>query len=366
MQVQKAPVDAAKFINKHFGISKHARTALLHTRLATQGDKAYAVNNHPVCASGLVGVHNGMVWNDYAIFSDLSPKVHRIGRVDSEAIFVAIANHHELSLQSEVAALEVIEGSAAVAWMSAEVNDPWLHCARISTSPFVWAQTPRGSFVFASELEALRNAMDDSGLTIDVHGSLDEGTYLKVKEGVIHERTYFTPAPSFRPASRQYGYSNVDTTRTVRRTSTGQPVTQPYLVTVEDFDPNLTVALATHDQHYSVNSRREQAIDDFTNLDEIGKLKPGDWWDLMNACHAHARVGSVVWTEFGGNMVPGQLMRLPSTFPLGEYIVRLTVPNKTRDEGVEVVFASRRSDEFITEDNYVPAETTKDVALADA
>lgn len=359
---------AAKFIDKHFGISKHARTALLHTRMATQGDKAYAVNNHPVCTSGLVGVHNGMVCNDYAIFSDLSPKVHRIGRVDSEAIFAAIANHHELSLQSEVAALEVIEGSAAVAWMSAEPNDPWLHCARISQSPFVWAQTPLGSFVFASELAALRSAMEDTGLTVDVHGSLDEGTYLKVKEGVIHERTFFTPAPSFRPASRQYGtgYSNVDTTRTVRRTSTGQPVTQPYLLTVEDFDPNLTVALATSEQHRSASTLRERAIDDFCNIDEVALLAHDKWWDLMGACHAHARVGSVVWTEFGGEMVPGQLVRLPSTFPHGEYMLRLTVSNDAREEGVEVVFVSRRSDEFITEDNYVPAETTKEVALANA
>ena len=56
-----------------------------HTRMPTKGSVWRNVNNHPLLAGHVVGVHNGVISNDDALFAQL--KLPRAGEVDSEIIF---------------------------------------------------------------------------------------------------------------------------------------------------------------------------------------------------------------------------------------------------------------------------------------
>lgn len=71
-------------------VTAQTRILLGHTREPTKGSVANHVNNHPIIVGDTVGVHNGVITNDDAIFLDMAKKNKsdkRIGSVDSEAIF---------------------------------------------------------------------------------------------------------------------------------------------------------------------------------------------------------------------------------------------------------------------------------------
>lgn len=65
-----------------------------HTRHKTQGSPLNPDNNHPIRTGSIVGVHNGMIYNDDEVFDWLKEEskgeVKRIAQVDSEAIFAAV------------------------------------------------------------------------------------------------------------------------------------------------------------------------------------------------------------------------------------------------------------------------------------
>jgi len=63
-----------------------------HTRAKTKGDKQFNVNNHPIVAGRVIGVHNGMISNDDDLFK-MNKELERSGQVDSEIIF-RLLNHY--------------------------------------------------------------------------------------------------------------------------------------------------------------------------------------------------------------------------------------------------------------------------------
>jgi amidophosphoribosyltransferase len=56
-----------------------------HTRAPTKGSRWRNINNHPLLAGHVVGIHNGVISNDDDIFAHLN--LPRAGEVDSEVIF---------------------------------------------------------------------------------------------------------------------------------------------------------------------------------------------------------------------------------------------------------------------------------------
>lgn len=62
-----------------------------HTRHPTKGSEKVHANNHPIEAGTIVGVHNGVINNDDALFKNTrdfdGKQMHRMGEVDSEIIF---------------------------------------------------------------------------------------------------------------------------------------------------------------------------------------------------------------------------------------------------------------------------------------
>ena len=92
-----------------------------HTRQKTQGTEKVPGNNHPIKCGSLIGVHNGCISNDNAIFTWLAHvdknKANRIAQVDSEAIF-ALINHYASCFKDE--------------FYSAALNDQALYRAPIA------------------------------------------------------------------------------------------------------------------------------------------------------------------------------------------------------------------------------------------
>ena len=79
----------------------------------TKGHPRIEANNHPIRHGAVVGVHNGIIFNDDELmeqhgFERAEPEM----TVDSEAIF-ALAEAHE----GAPGALEQLRGSMATAWL---------------------------------------------------------------------------------------------------------------------------------------------------------------------------------------------------------------------------------------------------------
>ena len=66
-------------------IGDDAVCILGHTRMPTKGSVWRNVNNHPLLTEHVVGVHNGVIFNDDALFAQTG--LPRAGEVDSEVIF---------------------------------------------------------------------------------------------------------------------------------------------------------------------------------------------------------------------------------------------------------------------------------------
>lgn len=178
--VSKAPVPAAKFAGYLATMKKSTRRAILHTRYATQGSPQDNRNNHPIVRGKIVGVHNGVLTNDGAVFDYLNEA--RSAEVDSEAAFALInrSAHHPADV------LQSLKGRAALAWFDA--NDKRdLHLARVEGSPLAIGTTSAGSLVFASTMGLLVTAMERAKVELDWVENIGPMTYLRVRDGAIAE-----------------------------------------------------------------------------------------------------------------------------------------------------------------------------------
>lgn len=194
IRVRKQAVSATEYIRSgrvSEEITPGVRTALLHTRYATQGSAKVNGNNHPIMAPPVVGVHNGHISNDDALFKRLG--VPRSAEVDSEAAFALLA--HDPAPVTEL--LPRIEGRAAIAWMDKrEITDtqggPTLHLSRIEGSPLAVGMTSGGSFLFASTMHLLHKACADAGIDgLDWELEFGEYEYMRVRRGKVLEYTTY-------------------------------------------------------------------------------------------------------------------------------------------------------------------------------
>lgn len=181
----KAPKPASKFKGELMEMPEFTRTAILHTRWATQGDPSDNNNNHPIVLPGLVGVHNGHINNDHRLIADL--KAQRVGEVDSEAAFHLIQSDTD-----PTKVLGKLSGNAALAWI--KVGSPrTLHLARVKGSPLAIAETAEGSIIFASTVPLLTAALADANIEpVFVH-DVEEMTYIKVNKGTLMDWTTIKP-----------------------------------------------------------------------------------------------------------------------------------------------------------------------------
>lgn len=135
-----------------------------HCRLTTQGSEKRNVNNHPIITDNVVGIHNGHIRNDDALFKSFEqkqPDFVRAGQVDSEIIF-RILDYYITQRKMNVKTAIIrtsrqLQGAYACAFVHRK-NPYVLWLFRESNPTIVRLYTKEGIILFASTDEAIRDA----------------------------------------------------------------------------------------------------------------------------------------------------------------------------------------------------------------
>src|SRR5438105_8159497 len=167
-----------------------ATQVLVHVRDYTKGHPTIAANNHPIRHGAVVGIHNGIIFNDEELLAE-----HGITRaepemtVDSEAIF-ALAEKAD----GHAGALEQLRGSMATAWLDERRPDV-VFLARGVGRP-VWLGRSREETFFASTERALEVVEHYLRLRLRKE-ELPEGTLVALERGREISRERFNPNRAF-------------------------------------------------------------------------------------------------------------------------------------------------------------------------
>jgi glucosamine 6-phosphate synthetase-like amidotransferase/phosphosugar isomerase protein len=187
--VHKQRTGASRLLDS-VAIPNDSAAALLHVRDYTKGHPSLAANNHPVRHGAVLGVHNGVIANDDALFER-----HALTRdepdmtVDSEAIFALVEGATHVP-----AALEELHGSMATAWLDERVPEV-VFVARGVGRP-LWLGRGAGATVFASTKAALELVERYTATRLDKE-ELDEGTLVTLGGGEIVATNAFEPDRTF-------------------------------------------------------------------------------------------------------------------------------------------------------------------------
>src|ERR1044072_2357356 len=189
VQIHKQSSCASKFLDQLL-LPATATETLLHVRDSTKGHPRIEANNHPIRHGAVVGVHNGIIFNDDELmeehgFERAEPEM----TVDSEAIF-ALAEAHDAAPR----ALEQLRGSMATAWLD-ERRAGTVFLARVVGRP-LWTGTGRDGMLFACTKAALEVAEKFLGLKLRKR-EIAEGTLAVVRHGELLDKTRFRPDRNF-------------------------------------------------------------------------------------------------------------------------------------------------------------------------
>jgi asparagine synthetase B (glutamine-hydrolysing) len=180
----------ASALLEQVSIPAGAGDVLVHVRDYTKGHPTIAANNHPIRHGAVVGVHNGIIFNDDELLAGHDCARREPGMtVDSEAIF-ALAAHSD----ADPRALEALCGSMATAWLD-ERRERSLFLARGVGRP-LWVGSGDEGLFFASTKLALEVLESYLKLDLDKR-ELEEGTLLEVAAGREVVREVFEPNRAF-------------------------------------------------------------------------------------------------------------------------------------------------------------------------
>jgi glucosamine 6-phosphate synthetase-like amidotransferase/phosphosugar isomerase protein len=189
VQIHKQRSGASKFLEQLL-LPANATETLLHVRDYTKGHPRIEANNHPIRHGAVVGVHNGIIFNDDELmeqhgFERAEPQM----TVDSEAIFALAEGTH-----GSAKALEQLCGSMATAWLD-DRRPGELSLARGVGRP-LWVGARREELFFASTKHALEVVERYLGLKLRKR-ELSEGTLVRVSAGAEVGRERFRPDRNF-------------------------------------------------------------------------------------------------------------------------------------------------------------------------
>src|SRR3954470_15307479 len=175
LEIHKQRSGASALLDQ-IAVPAAATKALVHVRDYTKGHPRIEANNHPIRHGAVVGVHNGIIFNDDELmlehgFARAEPQM----TVDSEAIF-AIAEASDSSAK----ALEQLRVSMATAWLD-ERRPQELYLARGVGRP-LWTGAGREELFFASTKAALEVVERYLGVKLHMR-EVGEGTLVRVSEG---------------------------------------------------------------------------------------------------------------------------------------------------------------------------------------
>lgn len=405
IQIHKDAMTASEFVKRRLCMPKRAQAAILHVRFSTQGWEGYNENNHPVKAGPIVGVHNGHISNDRELFRMVNyvPQA----QVDTEAAMAVLA-FGEYKHPTE--ALELLHGNAALAWFHQDDDlRQRIFLARVNSSPLFVGESAEGSVVFASTEFAVLNAMRQVGMTPVKLRDIPEGTYLELIDGSIEGvRTFEVPryvysrysSSSYRYADDDYEWLNnedeyvkgndgiwrkrkhvaeltaaktgsaVSTdddveaylASTAQQRNERQGVTEAPWMSAWYLRKNTDIPVQTGDAYHMNYAEREVNVEDWLRNLHV----PSDeaWWTSANAMKAFVRPGEPVKTEvYRLGEVFGQVYKLPTQFPYGDYVLRVAIPKNESKSDHEFAFVSRKYHQFTVLDN--PAKAKRQAEFED-
>jgi glucosamine 6-phosphate synthetase-like amidotransferase/phosphosugar isomerase protein len=171
-------------------LPEKATETLVHVRDYTKGHPRIEANNHPIRHGAVVGVHNGIIFNDDELmashgFERAEPEM----TVDSEAIF-ALAEAHD----GHATALEQLRGSMATAWID-ERKPGSVFLARGAARP-LWIGSGASESFFASTKNALEVVERFLRLKLRKR-ELEEGTLVVLADGQELGEERFEPDRDF-------------------------------------------------------------------------------------------------------------------------------------------------------------------------
>lgn len=167
IRVLKSPVSSRQLMRTRAYASyvddvvrRPARVATIgHSRLVTNGSQAEHANNQPIAIDGLVGVHNGIIVNEAALYR-AHPALRRRGEVDTEVLFGLMRANGESVVGGLRAAFAQAEGVANVAMFASELDQLVL---ATNNGSLYYAELG-DLFAFASERYILDTALARTGL----------------------------------------------------------------------------------------------------------------------------------------------------------------------------------------------------------
>jgi glucosamine 6-phosphate synthetase-like amidotransferase/phosphosugar isomerase protein len=197
----KVAAPVARFLPARLHLLPEETSAMiLHTRYATHGSVEVRGNNHPVEHGHILGTHNGVLRNTNALYAAAGRTA--VNEVDSEAVMALLNTDRH---PAEV--LPLIRGDAALAWL--DLRDPAvLHLARVTGRPLCLAQTTGGSLLYASTLQAVRDAARACRVTLDYEEEVPEGTYLRVVNGMLAEVVKLSGVVTDAAFTAKYAYTS--------------------------------------------------------------------------------------------------------------------------------------------------------------
>jgi glucosamine 6-phosphate synthetase-like amidotransferase/phosphosugar isomerase protein len=167
-----------------------ASEVLVHVRDYTKGHPRIEANNHPIRHGAVVGVHNGIIFNDDELMLEHGfERAEPLMTVDSEAIF-ALAE----AAGGAASALEELRGSMATAWLD-ERRPGTVFLARGVGRP-LWIGAGREELFFASTKAALEVVERYLRLKLRKR-EIPEGTVVVATEGHEIGRERFSPSRDF-------------------------------------------------------------------------------------------------------------------------------------------------------------------------
>ena len=173
------------------GSRGHTRKSLIgHSRLVTDGVRDVRGNNQPVQTNGVVGVHNGIIVNNEALWS-AHPDLSRSSDLDSEIIFALLDKHarrgDSLAHATEKT-FESLEGAASIAALFDDADSLLL---ATNNGSLYYRCIVGGLFVFASESYILQELAKEFRVLEDaetVH--VEAGMAALVDIEAVHPHTF--------------------------------------------------------------------------------------------------------------------------------------------------------------------------------
>jgi glucosamine--fructose-6-phosphate aminotransferase (isomerizing) len=180
-----------------------------HSRLVTNGLQSSPENNQPVVAAGGVGIHNGIIVNDAALWQRHAELV-RTSEVDTEVLINLLRKHFDEKRDIAAAtraAYSEIEGSASIAFFLEDLENLLL---ATNTGSLFTLTNARGTFLaFASERYILHKLSQSPGFETAVgEFTLEQlkaghGLLISLKDAARHGFNSFGPVAGAKPAASE-------------------------------------------------------------------------------------------------------------------------------------------------------------------